>query len=213
MKTGVRTKKASTEQFDASLKDLETWLGTENIKGKRILDIGCGSRVHSFNFFRLIAKELTSFDYYVHSVSTTREFWEEAQQPDNWCVFLGSVLDEDLMTSLGTFDIVYFWGVLHHTGSMLDAIRNAMKTVADDGLFWIAIYHGVDTYESDLELKKRYNNASWLGKKSWCGIGCYAKSKPSCLDVRIHLPGTQKMNGAWMFTMTSSNGWAACPMK
>ena len=40
-------KKASPEQFDASLEDLETWLGTENIKGKRILDIRCGSEVHS----------------------------------------------------------------------------------------------------------------------------------------------------------------------
>ena len=159
-------KKASPEQFDASLEDLETWLGTENIKGKRILDIGCGSGVHSYNFYRLGAKELTSFDYDIHSVNTTREFWKEAKEPSNWTVFQGSVLDENLMAGLGKYDIVYSWGVLHHTGSMWQAIYNSIQTVAPGGLFWIAIYQGVDTYEYDLELKKRYNNASWLGKKA-----------------------------------------------
>lgn len=158
-------KQVTQAQIDTSLKDLENWLGTENIKGKRILDIGCGSGVHSFNFYRLGASELVSFDYDIHSVNTTIEFWKEMNEPANWRVFQGSVLDEKLISELGQFDIVYSWGVLHHTGSMWEAIRNAMKPVAAGGKFWIAIYQGVDTYERDLTLKKRYNQASWLGKK------------------------------------------------
>ena len=37
-------------------------------------------------------------------------------RPAHWRIAQGSVLDKAYMESLGTFDIVYSWGVLHHTG-------------------------------------------------------------------------------------------------
>ena len=45
------------------------------------------------------------------------------------------------MNKLGTWDIVYSWGVLHHTGQMWPALEHAAQRVNNDGLLFIAIYN------------------------------------------------------------------------
>jgi 2-polyprenyl-6-hydroxyphenyl methylase/3-demethylubiquinone-9 3-methyltransferase len=81
-------------------------------------------------------------------------------------VLQGSVLDADFLTKMQPgFDIVYSWGVLHHTGSMWQAVENAGTLVKPGGKLWIALYVKGPKYEEDLALKKRYNASSWFGKK------------------------------------------------
>ncbi len=53
----------------------------------------------------------------------------------------GSVLDPALLARLGTFDIVYSWGVLHHTGRMWQALSNIAELVSPDGRLFVAIYN------------------------------------------------------------------------
>ena len=118
---------------------LVTWLGELN--GKSFLDIGSGSGLFSLSARRLGAK-VRSFDYDPHSVNCTRELRRRYFEDDtNWKVEAGSVLDDDYMNSLDQYDIVYSWGVLHHTGSMWEAIKNAQAKVAPGGIFFIAIYN------------------------------------------------------------------------
>jgi SAM-dependent methyltransferase len=45
------------------------------------------------------------------------------------------------LRELGTFDVVYSWGVLHHTGEMMRALELAQQRVAPGGLLAIAIYN------------------------------------------------------------------------
>ena len=53
--------------------------------------------------------------------------------------FQGDILSKDIQ-SLGKFDLVYSWGVLHHTGNLYGAIRSAASLVAEEGHFALALY-------------------------------------------------------------------------
>ena len=144
---------------------IEEWLTRDQISGKTVLDIGCGSGIHSLCFHRFGAKKLISVDVDAHSVETTQLMWNKAGAPANWKIIRGSVLDKDFISPLGKHEIVYSWGVLHHTGAMWQAMANAASLVEKGGKFLIAIYVKGPKYPEHLALKQSYNRASKLGKK------------------------------------------------
>lgn len=152
------------EEIGKAQEDLVLWIGKDNISGKRILDLGCGSGIHSLCLFNLGAAELISFDYDPYSVSATRQYWEKKGKPSNWKILQGSVLDQNFIGQFGNFDLVYSWGVLHHTGSMWQAINNALSMVKDNGLFYLTIYKD-DNYEHSIKVKEHFNASTALGKK------------------------------------------------
>jgi 2-polyprenyl-6-hydroxyphenyl methylase/3-demethylubiquinone-9 3-methyltransferase len=120
---------------------LKQMLEVEDLQDKSFLDIGSGSGLFSLAARRLGAK-VHSFDYDPQSVGCTQELKHRYFPNDsNWTIEQGSVLDVDYIKSLGQFDIVYSWGVLHHTGAMWQALENASLPVADRGQLFIAIYN------------------------------------------------------------------------
>lgn len=125
-------------EAEASLRKM---LKVETLSGKRFLDIGSGSGLFSLAARRLGA-QVHSFDYDLHSVACTTEL-RLRYFPDNlsWNVEQGSALDADYLAKLGHFDVVYSWGVLHHTGAMWLGIENAIDRVAEGGQLFIAIYN------------------------------------------------------------------------
>jgi 2-polyprenyl-6-hydroxyphenyl methylase/3-demethylubiquinone-9 3-methyltransferase len=153
------------EEIKKAEKEIKTWLGENGVNGKRVIDIGCGSGIHSSVLYSMGAKELVSFDYDKNSVEATTQVWKKADSPSHWHVVRGSVLDKDYLKTLGKFDIVYSWGVLHHTGEMWKAIENSIDLVNDKGEYWIAIYIDGPNYQKHLDLKRKYNKASAFGKK------------------------------------------------
>jgi 2-polyprenyl-6-hydroxyphenyl methylase/3-demethylubiquinone-9 3-methyltransferase len=123
---------------ESAIVGLQKLLGT-NLHGKRFLDIGCGSGVHAVAALHLGAAEVVAIDIDTDSVATTRQILESHAPGGPWHVFERSVFDS-ANTSLGTFDIVYSWGVLHHTGAMYRALRCATELLSPGGQFVFALY-------------------------------------------------------------------------
>jgi 2-polyprenyl-6-hydroxyphenyl methylase/3-demethylubiquinone-9 3-methyltransferase len=147
-------------RIEESMKAVQATMRQESFGGQTVLDIGSGSGLSSLSFRRL-GGTITSFDFDPSSVACTMELKRREGAPDSdWKVMRGSVLDENFMSGLGTFDVVYSWGVLHHTGQMWRAIANALLTVRPGGKFCLAIYNDQGRWSRWwLRTKKLYN---WL---------------------------------------------------
>jgi 2-polyprenyl-6-hydroxyphenyl methylase/3-demethylubiquinone-9 3-methyltransferase len=132
-------------------------LGRSDLAGVRFLDIGSGSGLFSLAARRLGAR-VHSFDYDTQSVNCTSELKRRYFPNDSaWIVEQASVLDEAYLARLGTFDVVYSWGVLHHTGDMWRALDHAQRGVAPGGQLFIAIYNDMGSQTARWKrLKKLY---------------------------------------------------------
>jgi 2-polyprenyl-6-hydroxyphenyl methylase/3-demethylubiquinone-9 3-methyltransferase len=130
------------ERISAAEAALRCTLGVTSLEGKSFLDIGSGSGLSSLAAVRLGARRVHSFDYDPDSVACAEEL-RRRYQPDalHWSIEQGSALDERYMTSLGRWDVVYSWGVLHHTGHMWRGLELAARAVADGGRLLVAIYN------------------------------------------------------------------------
>jgi 2-polyprenyl-3-methyl-5-hydroxy-6-metoxy-1,4-benzoquinol methylase len=137
---------------------LREMLAITDLRGKAFLDIGSGSGLFSLAARRLGAR-VHSLDYDPHSVACARELRGRYFAGDQeWTIEEGSALDADYVKSLGSFDVVYSWGVLHHTGEMLRALENAQLPVNVGGKLFIAIYNDMGSKSRRWKwIKKTYN--------------------------------------------------------
>lgn len=137
---------------------LREMLEVDTLEGKRFLDIGSGSGLFSLAARRLGAR-VHSFDYDPHSVACTKELRSRYFPGDDaWQIQEGSALDEEYVKSLGVFEVVYSWGVLHHTGQMWKALDNARLPIAAKGKLFIAIYNDQGSKSRRWKwFKKTYN--------------------------------------------------------
>jgi 2-polyprenyl-3-methyl-5-hydroxy-6-metoxy-1,4-benzoquinol methylase len=137
---------------------LTRMLRVQRLDGRRFLDVGCGSGLSSLAARRLGAR-VHSFDYDPDSVACTEELRRlYAADDGDWTVERGSILDASYMDRLGEFNIVYSWGVLHHTGRMWPAVEAACRAVAPRGQLFIAIYNDLGTRSVRWRAIKRLHN-------------------------------------------------------
>lgn len=131
----------SEEKIENAEKSLLQTLGSDSLEGKSFLDAGSGSGLFSLAARRCGAC-VHSFDFDPQSVACTLELKNRYFKNDpNWTIDSASVLDKEYLDAKPTYDIVYSWGVLHHTGSMWAALENVQAKVANRGQLFIAIYN------------------------------------------------------------------------
>ncbi|MBV8514144.1 MAG: methyltransferase domain-containing protein [Acidobacteria bacterium] len=131
--------KIDEARIEEAEKSLLRLVGREAIEGKTFLDIGCGSGLFSLAAVRLGACKLLAVDLDPKSVETTRKTLSRYAAGKNWDVQNISVFHLD-PEKLGVFDVVYSWGVLHHTGAMYQAITKAATMVGATGTISLALY-------------------------------------------------------------------------
>ena len=153
--------KITHAEIDEAVKGLSRLLGGERLEGKRFLDIGSGSGLHALAAFALGAQEVVALDIDPNSVATTRAVLARHAPGKQYQVAQESVFDLT-PDKYGTFDVVYSWGVLHHTGDMLRAARTAAGLVRGGGQFVFALYRRV------------WMDWFWRLEKRW-----YAKVSPA----------------------------------
>ena len=130
------------QRVAAAEADLARLLGSHDLSGKRFLDIGSGSGLHSLAALRLGAQSVLAIDLDADSVATTSAVLSRFAPSSLWSARKASVFDLR-PTDVGDFDIVYSWGVLHHTGDLDRALSCAAALVAPKGIFAVALYRRV----------------------------------------------------------------------
>jgi SAM-dependent methyltransferase len=129
-------KRITEERIAQATADLHRLLGGDLVD-KTMIDVGCGSGLHSLAALRLGARQVHAVDLDPEAVRTTRAVLERFRGGAGWTAEVRSVFDLD---DERRYDIVYSWGVLHHTGSMWEALEKVSGLVAIDGLLAVALY-------------------------------------------------------------------------
>jgi len=201
----------SPERIEIAKAKTQELLGLDCLDRLTFLDIGCGSGIFSYVARAMGAAHVTSFDLDPLSVQCCQYMKERAGQPENWDILQGSILDPVFVGRLPQADIVYSWGVLHHTGDMWKAIRNAAGLVKPGGRLAIAIYNKFEystlrqwrgSYKW-LKIKRFYNRSGPLGKRLLEGIlaakdiaAFLVRLKNPAKEIRVY---KEKRGMSWWF--------------
>lgn len=157
-------------RVEASRLHLLAVLRRASLEGLDVLDVGCGSGLHSLAALRAGAARVVGFDVDPDSVATSLKVREMAAAGDpRWTAEQGSVLDAARMRALPAFDLVYSWGVLHHTGDLWTAMDNVVLPLKPGGVAYLALYSAdqyVDPPAADwVRIKRAYNGRGPLGRR------------------------------------------------
>jgi len=131
---------------EIATKDLKKFMPNGSLKGLSFLDAGSGGGLFSLAASKLNPESITSFDISHKMISFCEKLKENSTFQKNWSISQGSILDQHFLAQFDKFDYIYCWGVVHHTGSMWQAIDNITKLVKPNGHIYLGIYNHADVF-------------------------------------------------------------------
>lgn len=153
------------DAITAAQRDMAVLLGASDLRGRTFIDLGCGSGLHALAALRLGAARVAAHDIDVGCVATTTSLLQRLAPSERWTVDCRDIL-QTTPADLGQFDIVYAWGVLHHTGDMREALSRAAALVKARGLLAVAVYRRTPLCAVWRSIKRRYSRAGPRGQRA-----------------------------------------------
>jgi len=188
------SEKIDEERIENAISDLKRLSGLQNLSGKTFLDIGCGSGLHSLAAIRMGAERVVGVDIDEDSVfaaqNTLRRF-----APNADAAFLVKSVFDMTEKDFGGYDIVYSWGVLHHTGDMYRALAAAAALVKKDGQFLVALYRKTWLCGLWKIIKKWYSAASGDKQERARKVYIFIHKKIAGKSYKDYVENYKKMRG------------------
>jgi 2-polyprenyl-6-hydroxyphenyl methylase/3-demethylubiquinone-9 3-methyltransferase len=172
-------RRVDNRRLELACQSLQSLLEKESISGKTFLDIGCGSGLFSIAAHRLGATKVVGLDVNPRCIEISQAN-RDLLAPDSSIEYhVASALEPEQLQGFGSFDLVYAWGSLHHTGSMWNAIGNVSRCVGPEGTLVLAIYNKHVTSPVWKGIKWFYNQVPGIVQRcmilSFAGIIYIAK--------------------------------------
>jgi 2-polyprenyl-3-methyl-5-hydroxy-6-metoxy-1,4-benzoquinol methylase len=133
---GIDRRFFSSSSFYRGKKPFEKWIPFDQLKGKRVLEIGCGLGAHA----QLLSEaecNLTCIDLTEKGVASTRQRLEMRGLPAD----VRQMDAERMGFSDNQFDFVWSWGVIHHSADTEAIVRNVFRVLKPGGEFRLMVYH------------------------------------------------------------------------
>jgi 2-polyprenyl-3-methyl-5-hydroxy-6-metoxy-1,4-benzoquinol methylase len=155
-------RRVDRRRLEIACESLRSLLEKESFVGSSFLDVGCGSGLFSIAAHQLGATKVVGIDVNPRCIEISQAN-RDLLAPGALIEFhVASALEPDQIERFGSFDLVYAWGSLHHSGSMWNAVHNVSKCVAPGGTLVMAIYNKHITSPIWRSIKWFYNQAPRL---------------------------------------------------
>jgi SAM-dependent methyltransferase len=132
----VDTRFYSSSPFYRAAQPYGRLIPFEKLKGKRVLEIGCGLGLHS-QLMAQAGANLTSIDLTQRAVRlTTQRMGLKGLKSDVRIMDAEHLVFED-----SEFDFIWSWGVIHHSAQTELIVREVLRVLRPDGEFRSMVYN------------------------------------------------------------------------
>ena len=197
------------DKVNSAVRDIQKFLGNDGVKGRTFVDIGCGSGLSSLAAYRLGASQIDSIDIDPINISNTENLKALFSIPEDfpWTTKIASIVNPDELSMFPKADIVYAWGVLHHTGAMWSAIRNSADLVRPGGCLYLMLYRDAKLARMWRRIKRTYvrvpNCIKFIMRNAFAAIqiaGMLAKGKNPIKSIKAY--GSKSRGMSWYTDIT-----------
>jgi len=105
-------------------------------KDKKVLEIGCGIGIDGLEFV-MAGADYTGIDISEKSLDLAKKYFELNNKKGNLIIADA----EKLSFADNSFDLVYSWGVLHHTPDIKQALKEVYRVLKPKGEICIMVYN------------------------------------------------------------------------